>query len=328
MSRGTSSGPMTLFGRRNDEILNREKQSVHQSGTKIPPSSSWAPPAAQTAAGIAQPARLVSESRAGGGSAALRVVLPVFALWWREVIRFLRQRSRVTGALAQPVVFWLLLGSGLNASFRPAGAEGTSYVEYFYPGIIVLVLLFTAIFATISTVEDRRAGFLQGVLVAPVPRWTITLGQAAGGTFLAVLQGSLCLLLAPFLGITLSAAAVVATILIMAVVALALTSLGLIIAWRMESTQGFHAIMNTILIPIWLLSGAFFPAAGAPAPLRWVMDLNPLTYGVAALRRCLYLSGPAIPDTVPALRLSVAVSIVFCTVAFYAAVRSTERALR
>src|SRR5437773_8386416 len=111
----------------------------------------------------------------------MRVLLPVYTLWRREVVRFLRQRSRVSGAFAQPLVFWLLLGGGLNASFQPAGAPpGTNYVEYFYPGTIALVLLFTAIFATISTVEDRREGFLQGVLVAPIPRWTIVLGQALG----------------------------------------------------------------------------------------------------------------------------------------------------
>jgi ABC-2 type transport system permease protein len=251
--------------------------------------------------------------------------LPVLALWRREIVRFVRQRSRVTGAFAQPLVFWLLLGGGLNASFRPAGAAGTTYVEYFYPGTIALVLLFTAIFATISTVEDRRTGFLQGVLVAPVPRWSIVLGQALGGTTLAVVQGALFMLLAPFLGIPVTVGSFVATLLVMTVVALALTSLGLIIAWRMESTQGFHAIMNLILIPIWLLSGAFFPAAGAPAPLSWLMRVNPLTYGMAALRRCLYLSNPAAAGPVPALLPALVVSVVFCVVTFYAAVRTASR---
>ena len=95
-------------------------------------------------------------------------------------------------AIAQPLIFWLLLGGGLNASFNPPGVpEGTSYIEYFYPGIITLALLFTAIFATISVVQDRREGFLQGVLVAPVSRWVIVLGQALGGTTLALLQGAL-----------------------------------------------------------------------------------------------------------------------------------------
>jgi ABC-2 type transport system permease protein len=252
--------------------------------------------------------------------------LPVFALWQREVVRFVRQRSRITGAFAQPLVFWLLLGGGLNASFQPAGAApGTNYVEYFYPGTIALVLLFTAIFATISTVEDRREGFLQGVLVAPVPRWAIVLGQALGGTSLAVLQGLLFLLLAPLLGISLSLLSVLAMTGVMLIVSLSLTSLGLIIAWRMESTQGFHAIMNLILLPIWLLSGAFFPATGAPAPLRWLMTVNPLTYGMAALRRCLYLAAPATAGAVPPLGVSLLVSLVFCVVAFAAAARTAGR---
>jgi len=253
-------------------------------------------------------------------------LLPVFALWRREIIRFVRQRSRITGAFAQPLVFWLLLGGGLNASFRPAGAAaGTNYVEYFYPGTIALVLLFTAIFATISTVEDRKEGFLQGVLVAPIPRWSIVLGQALGGTTLAVVQGILFLVLAPFVGITITLASFVATVAVMTIVGLALTSLGLIIAWRMESTQGFHAIMNLILIPIWLLSGAFFPATGAPGPLRWLMLINPLTYGMAALRRCLYLSNPAAAGAVPPLGPSLLVSIVFCVLAFAMATRTAQR---
>jgi ABC-2 type transport system permease protein len=256
----------------------------------------------------------------------MRWLLPAYTLWWREIVRFVRQRSRVTGAVAQPLVFWLLLGGGLNASFQPAGSvPGTSYVEYFYPGTIALVLLFTAIFATISTVEDRREGFLQGVLVAPVPRWNIVLGQALGGATLATAQGILFLLLAPLLGIALSAGVVAATVAVMAIVSLALTSLGLIIAWRMESTQGFHAIMNLILIPIWLLSGAFFPATGAPAPLRWLMTINPLTYGMAALRRCLYLGHPGVAGSVPALLPSLVVSIGFAAVALGAAARSATR---
>lgn len=257
----------------------------------------------------------------------MSVLLPVYALWRREITRFVRQRSRVTGALTQPLVFWLLLGGGLNASFQPAGAPpGTSYVAYFYPGVIVLVLLFTAIFATISTVEDRREGFLQGVLVAPIPRWGIVFGQAAGATTLAVLQGALCLVLAPAAHIPLSATAVLSTLGIMAVVALALSSLGLVIAWRIESTQGFHAIMNLILIPLWLLSGAFFPATGAPPPLNWLMAVNPLTYGMAALRRCLYLgAGGTAVAGVPALGPSLLISAAFAAAAFCLAARTARR---
>jgi len=254
------------------------------------------------------------------------IALPVYSLWRREIVRFARQRSRVSGAFVQPLVFWLLLGGGLNASFRPAGAPaGTNYVTYFFPGTIALVLLFTAIFATISTVEDRREGFLQGVLVAPIPRWAIALGQAAGGTTLAVVQGMACVAIAPLLGIPLSVTAVAATAGVMALVALALTSLGLVIAWQVDSIQGFHAVMNTILLPTWFLSGALFPATGAPAPLRWLMTLNPLTYGVAAIRRCLYWSVPAPTGNLPGLAKSLAITVVFALAAFGAAARSADR---
>jgi ABC-2 type transport system permease protein len=266
---------------------------------------------------LAVPAPAAAEMEVTGS----RLWLPVYTLWRREIVRFLRQRSRVTGALAQPLVFWLLLGGGLNASFRPAGFEATSYVAYFYPGMIALVLLFTAIFATIATVEDRKAGFLQGVLVAPVPRWSIVLGQALGGTTLALLQGGLTLALAPLVGIPLTAGAVLSALALMAVIALGLTSLGLVIAWRMDSTQGFHAIMNLLLIPIWLLSGAFFPATNAPAPLSWLMAVNPLTYGVAALRRCLYLGEPSLLGDLPAMGVSIAVTVVFAAATLLAAAR-------
>jgi len=191
--------------------------------------------------------------------------------------------------------------------------------------MIALVLLFTAIFATISVVEDRKTGFLQGVLVAPLSRRSLVLAQALGATSLAVLQGVLFLLLAPLAGVPLSLAAAVATIVVIALVAFALTSLGLVIAWRMESTQGFHAVMNLILMPIWLLSGAFFPVAGAPGWLGWVMAINPLTYGMAALRRTLYLEAPALAGTVPSLPLSLAVTLAFCVVAFAGATAVARR---
>ncbi len=256
-----------------------------------------------------------------------RYLLPVVTLWWREMVRFLRQRSRVVGALGQPLVFWVLLGAGFSASFRPSADAGdVGYLEYLYPGIITLILLFTAIFSTIAVVEDRKTGFLQGVLVAPVPRTSIVLGQALGGTSLALLQGCLFLLLAPAAGIVLSVAAVLAAVVVMFVIAFALTSVGLIIAWRMDSTQGFHAIMNLILMPVWFLSGAFFPAAGGPSWLTWIMYANPLTYGMAALRGCLYLDGPAATGSLTALLPSIIVTVVFAAVAFvFAAAAARSR---
>ena len=253
-------------------------------------------------------------------------MLAIFSLWRREVVRFLRQPSRVVGALAQPCLFWLLLGSGLSASFRPPGAAANpGYLAYLYPGILTMVLLFTAIFATIAIVEDRRSGFLQGVLVAPVSRTAIVLGQSLGGTTLAVFQGVLCLALAPLAGLSLGPGQVVVAAGVMTLVAFGLTNLGLVIAWRMESTQGFHAIMNMLLLPIWFLSGAFFPETGVATPLRWLMRLDPLTYGLAALRACLEPRGTeavAMP-----LALTVAAGFAFLTLAAAAVTARRSRVL-
>ena len=218
-------------------------------------------------------------------------------------------------------MFWLIIGSGLSASFQPAGAaDGTDYIAYFYPGIVVLVLLFTSIFATISVVNDRREGFLQGILVAPVPRWRIVFAQALGGTTLALLQGLLLLLLSPIIGIRFSVLSLLFSIGIMTLLAFGLTNLGLLIAWRMDSTQGFHAIMNLLLIPIWLLSGAFFPSTDAPGWLAWAMKCNPLTYGLAAFRYSLYLDTPVEAfGEGPPWTLSMLITGLFCVLTYIGA---------
>jgi ABC-2 type transport system permease protein len=233
------------------------------------------------------------------------------ALAWREVVRFLRQPSRIVGAFAPPLLAWLLIGSGFGASFRVPGGGGASYAAYFFPGTVVLVVLFAAIFSTISVIEDRREGFLQAVVVSSASPFSVALGKIAGGTLLALAQGGALLLLAPALGLAPSPAALGPALLVLALVALALTGLGLAIAWMLESTQGFHAIMNLFLIPMWFLSGSFFPAEGAPAWLRAAMAVNPLTYGVASLRRALDPSASGLPT--PAL--SVAVTSAFALAA-------------
>jgi ABC-2 type transport system permease protein len=251
------------------------------------------------------------------GTSQVYFLLPAATLWWREMVRFFRQRDRVIGALGTPLVFWLLLGSGLGKSFKaPTAPEGHGYLEYFFAGTIVLVLLFTAIFSTISIIEDRREGFLQAVLVAPVGRFGLVLGKILGGTTLALVQGLIFLALAPFVGLSLNWAAVLWLIAVMFLLAFGLTGLGFVIAWRMDSTQGFHAIMNLFLIPLWLLSGAVFPASGAPAILGWVMKCNPVSYGVAALRQGLYWTQPQATADLPSKTVTMGVTIVFAVVMF------------
>jgi ABC-2 type transport system permease protein len=245
--------------------------------------------------------------------------LAVFTLAQREWVRFVRQRNRVFGAIGQPLIFWLLFGAGLGPSFQMPGTTGDlSYREYFFPGSLILILLFTAIFATISIIEDRREGFLQSVLVAPAPRWAMVFGKVLGGSLIALAQGLLFLLLGLTLGIRLSPLSFAATTAFLLLISLALVSLGFMLAWQLDSTQGFHAIMSVFLMPMWLLSGAFFPPGNDW--LGWVIRLNPLTYGVAGLRRLLYWTASpdrraaAIPESLPALSICLLVTVLFAVI--------------
>jgi ABC-2 type transport system permease protein len=243
----------------------------------------------------------------------------------RELVRFLRQRNRLIGALAQPLIFWVLFDAGLSGSFRPAGGpQHLTYGEYFLPGVLVLIVLFTAIFATISIIEDRNEGFLQGVLVAPVPRAMVVLGKVMGGTLLALIQALAFLAVAWLFGVRAGPGQLLAAGLFLLVVGIGLTSLGVCIAWRMDSIQGFHAIMSVVLFPMWLLSGAFFPASGAPAWLAWTIRLNPVTYMVAGLRRL--LDEPSAAWTgLPSFPVCLLVTVSFAAAMFLLASRLAGR---
>lgn len=243
-------------------------------------------------------------------------LLAVTTLWNREVVRFLRQPARVLGAVGMPLLFWALIGSGLSSTFRlPGGPEDLDYLEYFFPGTIVMLILFAAIFSTFSVIDDRNEGFLQGVLVAPVRRSALVAGKVLGGATLAWVQGMLFLVLAPVAGIHLSLRSVLQVAGVVALMAVALTAFGFAFAWRMNSTQGFHAVMNLVLMPMWFLSGAIFPLSGAPGWLGWAMRLNPLTYGMAALRRVMYGDLSLSEQSLPSLGLSLTVMLIWAAVA-------------
>ncbi len=210
---------------------------------------------------------------------------PAMALASREWLRFLRQRNRVAGALLTPVVFWLLLGGGMGDSFKAPGSD-EAYLTYFFPGMLLMVVLFTAIFSTITLIEDRREGFMQGVLAAPVHRSAIVLGKVLGGGSLAAAQALLLLALAPLTDVGFDLVGFLVAAVFICALSFALVSLGVLLAWPMTSTQGYHVAMNLLLMPLWFLSGAVFPIGAADfAPVRWLTYANPLTYGLAGLRR-------------------------------------------
>src|SRR5207245_1267793 len=207
------------------------------------------------------------------------LLLPAFTLWWREIVRFYRQRTRVIGVIASPLVFWLVIGSGFGTSFRSGESAGQQhYLDYFYPGALIMIVLFTSIFTMMSVIEDRKEGFLLSVLTAPVGRSVVVLGKVLGGATLATVQGLIFLAFAPLVGVHFTWERLTLIVLVVALVSFALTALGFAVAWPMDSTQAFHAVINLFMIPLWLISGALFPLRSAWQAMRWAMLANPLTY--------------------------------------------------
>jgi ABC-2 type transport system permease protein len=226
-------------------------------------------------------------------------MMPALSLWRREVVRFYRNISRVVGVVASPLIFWIVIGAGFGNSFRNAGT-GNNYLHFFFPGALMMIVLF-------------NEGFLLSVLVAPVHRSVIVLGKVLGGTTLATMQGVLFLVIAPLLGIHFGLVQFLLVVLDIFLVSFSLTALGFIIAWPMDSTSGFHAIINLFLIPLWLLSGSLFPVSSASPWMAFVMRLNPLTYGTDALRGLLF---PVNGSAEFSLARSFAVLVVFTLVLF------------
>jgi len=230
----------------------------------------------------------------------------------REAIRFFRQRNRIIGALMTPLIFWLLVGYGFRSSFRLGSeANPVTSLEFLFPGAIVMILLFTSIFSNISIIEDRREGFLQSVLVAPISRFALVLGKVLGSTLIASLQGLIFLALVPLSGLSLTPGSFLLAFIVIVIISFALSGVGFLFAWRAESIQGFHVIMNLVLMPLWFLSGAFFPLYEAPVVLRSIMMINPLTYGVAALREVFYVTQPPVFEGMPNFGISLLAILTF-----------------
>lgn len=251
-------------------------------------------------------------------------VATVGVLVSRDLRRFFRQLSRVVGALVQPLIFWLVIGSGMASSFRMPGAEDVGYVQYFYPGIVMLVVLFTSIFTTMSVIEDRHKGFLQAVLIAPASRAALVLGKTLGGVAIALMQAAIFLALAPLAGFDAGAIEWAPLALVLILVGIALSSLGFAIAWWLDSTQGYHVVMSVLLIPLWIVSGAMFPMGGGPTWIRLVARVNPLAYAVGGVRRALW--GGAVPGgATSSAAVELAVTAAFALVAVVVAVRVCSR---
>jgi ABC-2 type transport system permease protein len=238
--------------------------------------------------------------------------LPAATLWQRELVRFWRQKSRVLGVVASPLVFWLLIGYGSNDLAR------------FYPGALVLTVMFSAIFSTISIIEDRREGFLLSMLVSPAPRTSMVLGKILGSATLAWIQGVIFLVFAPLAGVHINFGELLVVVAAVFLISFTLTGLGFAIAWKMESTAGFHAIMNLLLVPMWMVSGSLFPMATAHGWVKAIMWVNPLTYSIALLNHTLRLPNAA-PGAMGSLVVTAAFGLVLLVVCGFMAAQKSSR---
>lgn len=226
---------------------------------------------------------------------------PIYIIWYRDLLRFWRDRIRIVAALAQPLMFLAFLGPGLSAGMgvMGRGPEGQSidYIKFLYPGIICMTVLFSAMFSAISIVWDREFGFLKEVLVAPTSRASVAVGKALGGSTVAMIQGTILLFFAPLVGVELSLGTVAVLLPLLFLTAFSITSLGLMIAARMRTMEGFQMVMNFLMMPMFFISGALFPLTNLPDWLSILTRLDPVTYAVNSIRR-LILQAPELPSQV------------------------------
>jgi ABC-2 type transport system permease protein len=215
----------------------------------------------------------------------MRNLKGAYTIWYRDVLRFSRDRTRIVAALGQPLLYLFVFGTGLDPAMSASTGGALDFRQFMFPGILAMAVLFTAIFSAISIVWDREFGFLKEVMVAPVSRAAVALGKVAGGATVAMFQGVIVLLLAPVVGVKLGAPQVVMLIGLMLLLATVMTSFGILIAARQKTMEGFQMMMNFLLMPMFFLSGAFFPLGKVPLWMAWLSRLDPVTYGVDALRQ-------------------------------------------
>ena len=216
----------------------------------------------------------------------------VYIIWYRDVLRFTRDRARLIVSLSQPLLYLLIFGTGLGSALGGGRSfGGLHYQQFIFPGVIGMSVLFTSMFGAMSIVWDREFGFLKEVLVAPISRASVAVGKTLGSATQALIQGMILLVLAPLVGVQLTLESVLELIPMIFLLALALSALGVALGARMRSLQGFQVVMNFLMMPMFFLAGALFPLRGLPAWMTVLTRLDPAAYGVDPLRRAVL--GPA-----------------------------------
>jgi len=208
----------------------------------------------------------------------------VYTIWYRDVLRFWRDKMRMFGMLTFPLLFLFVFGSGLSASMGLLGG-GVDFAQFIFPGIIGMTVLMSSFMGSMSVVWDREFGFLKEVLVAPINRASVALGQTLGSATVAMVQGALVLIFAPLIGVSLSWLTVLKLLPLMFLLAVCLGSLGILLATRIKSMEAFQVMNQLLMFPMIFLSGVFFPLHKLPAWMNVLVKINPATYGIAPIRQ-------------------------------------------
>lgn len=214
----------------------------------------------------------------------------IYVMWLRDVKRFLREKPRVLAMIAQPVLYFIILGYGLGNEFR--GDEGflvgQEYMQFLFPGVIGMTILFASVYASVAIIWDKEFGFMREILAAPSSRAAIVLGKVFGGASLAMIQAGTLIPLASYWDIHFTLPSLLQVLGIMFIIAAGFTAFGLVIAPLMHSHEGFQVVMSFLILPLFLLSGVFFPVWTAPDKMKTLMKLDPLTYAIDAMRQVMF----------------------------------------
>lgn len=211
-----------------------------------------------------------------------RFLSGAYIIWLRDLKRLIKDKHQFYGSLARPILWLVFLGAGLKPVF--SGVGGVDYIQYIFPGIVTMSLIFSAMWSGISVVWDREFGFLKEILIAPIPRTSIIAGKVMGGATQAMVQGMITVFFAPIVGVKLNPLMLIYLFGVMLIISVSLSSLGIVIASRIYSYEGFGTISNFIIMPLFFLSGAIYPIQTLPTWLKVIVCLNPVTYGVDLMR--------------------------------------------
>jgi len=208
----------------------------------------------------------------------------IYTIWYRDILRFWHDKMRMVGSIIFPLLFLFIFGSGLSGSMGFM-VPGVDFTQFMFPGIIGMTVLMNSFMSGVSVVWDREFGFLKEVLVSPISRTSVAIGKTLGSTTIAMLQGALILLFAPIIGVSFSVSTLLALIPLMLLLAITMSSLGILLATRIKSMQAFQVVMQMLMFPMIFLSGVFFPVEGLPAWMNVLVKINPATYGIAPIRQ-------------------------------------------